>query len=128
MARAATAVATITGTGGFDAAIMGKPVISFGRHNLYNILSHVRVMTDEAKLKDDLAWALSPDFDGQEALAEGDRFLSAIVATSFNMGNFNTSDRKNFDDAAVQGAYENLLSGLGLGVLAVSSDYKAVAE
>jgi len=128
VARAATAVATITGTGGFEAAIMGKPVISFGRHNLYNILPHVRVMTDEAKLKDDLAWALSPDFDGQEALAEGDRFLSAIVATSFNMGNFNTSDRKNFDDAAVQGAYENLLSGLGLGALAVSSDYKAVAE
>mgnify|MGYP001349273275 CR=1 FL=1 len=36
--RKAKAIATITGTGGFEAAIMGKPVISFGRHNLYNFL------------------------------------------------------------------------------------------
>ena len=114
VARAATAVATITGTGGFEAAIMGKPVIAFGRHNLYNILPHVRVITDETRLKDDLAWALAGDFDGEIARAEGARYLSAIVATSFDMGKFSTSDGKNFDDLGVQRAYENLLSGLGV--------------
>jgi hypothetical protein len=128
VARAATAVATITGTGGFEAAIMGKPVISFGRHNLYNILPHVRVITDEAKLKDDIAWALSGDLSSEMALADGGRFLSAVVATSFDMGGYDTFDGKNFDDAAVQGAYENLLAGLGLRTLVISGHQKDAAE
>lgn len=125
-ARAATAVATITGTGGFEAAIMGKPVISFGRHNLYGLLPHVRVITDEARLKDDLAWALSGNFDSAAARADGIRFLSAVVATSFDMGGFDTANGKNFDDLAVQRAYENLLSGLG--EPAVIGHREAVAE
>jgi hypothetical protein len=112
VARAATAVATITGTGGFEAAVMGKPVITFGRHNLYNFLPHVRLITDEARLKDDLAWAFSPQFDHAAALADGNRFLSAIIATSFDMGQYATSDGKNYDQSGVARAYENLLSGL----------------
>ena len=114
VARVATAVATITGTGGFEAAIMGKPVISFGRNNLYNFLPHVRLMTDESRLKDDLAWAFSPEFDHVAALADGSRFLSAVIATSFDMGDYATSDGKNYDQSAVQRAYENLLSSLSV--------------
>ncbi|MBI07082.1 MAG: hypothetical protein CMM54_08895 [Rhodospirillaceae bacterium] len=110
--RAATAIATITGTGGFEAAVMGKPVISFGRHNLYNFLPHVRLKTDEARLKGDLAWALSPEFNHVGAQADGSRFLSSIIATSFDMGDYTTSDGKNYDQSGVQRAYENLLSSL----------------
>ena len=71
------------------------------------------MITDEARLKDRLAWSLSPDFDDTAARADGARFLSAVVATSFDMGNYNTADGKNFDDLAVQRAYENLLTSLG---------------
>ena len=49
--RQAELVATITGTAGFEAAVMGKPVISFGHHNIYNFLPHVRLITDERDLK-----------------------------------------------------------------------------
>ena len=35
---------TITGTAGFEAAVNGKPVITFGQHNNYNIMPNVHVI------------------------------------------------------------------------------------
>ena len=49
--RRAAAVVTICGTAGFEAAVMGRPVVAFGRHNVYNFLPHVTPVTDEARLQ-----------------------------------------------------------------------------
>ena len=110
--RNAAAVATITGTGGFEAAVMGKPVISFGRHNLYNILEHVRVITDEAELKNELASVLSNNFNKEKAKLDGARYLAAVKAISFDMGEFSTINGKNFTPNNIQEAYKGLLDGL----------------
>ena len=110
--RNAAAVATITGTGGFEAAVIGKPVISFGRHNLYNILDHVRVITDEAELKNELASVLSNNFNKEKANLDGARYLAAVKAISFDMGEFSTINGRNFTSESIQEAYKGLLDGL----------------
>tara|TARA_Y100001970_G_scaffold294127_1_gene447195 strand:- start:38346 stop:39812 length:1467 start_codon:yes stop_codon:yes gene_type:complete len=112
VAKKSSAVATITGTGGFEAAVMGKPVISFGRHNLYNFLSHVRVINDETKLKEDLVWALKDDFDVKTAKIEGAKFLEGVKNISFNMEEFTAINGKNFSDIAIKRAYENLYKSI----------------
>lgn len=91
VARAAAAVATITGTGGFEAAVMGRPVISFGRHNLYNVLPHVAVVTDELALARHLRHALD-GVDREQAKRDGARFLQAVVDTSFDLGGYRVTD------------------------------------
>lgn len=85
--RKARAVATINGTSGFEAAVLGVPVLTFSSHNKYNLMPHVRLAKGwhdmEAALSDVLKWA------GDEQATrkrEGDRYLNALVATSVDCG------------------------------------------
>ncbi|MCB1005374.1 MAG: MCE family protein [Acidimicrobiales bacterium] len=83
--KAADAVATICGTSGFEAAALGRPVVAFGRHNTYGFLPHVWTIEDEARLPEVLATVLDESFDGARARADGQRFLNAVMACSFDM-------------------------------------------
>lgn len=85
-------VVTISGSSGFEGAVMGKPVISFGRHNVYNFLDHVMVVTDEKQLKGYLDRAFNAGFDESRAQADGRRFLQAVIDTSFDLGAFVPSE------------------------------------
>jgi hypothetical protein len=107
--RGARAVVTICGTVGQEAAIAGKPVVALGRHNLYNILSNVRVVTREEDLAPALEWALSGEHEEAEAIREGNRFLGAIEAASFDMETFTYKDPSSFSDRAVEAACRRLL-------------------
>jgi hypothetical protein len=110
--RRAAAVATITGTGGFEAAVLGKPVISFGRHNLYNFLPHVRAVRDIGSLKPMLNEFLTNGFDHGRARADGARFLAAVLAVSFDMAGFDIYKPDVCDDAVIENGYRLLLQGL----------------
>lgn len=81
--RRAAVVATINGTSGFEAAVLGKPVLAFGVHNKYNIVPHVRVVEGwrdlPAAIAETLALATTPD---EARLREGRRFVNALVAIS----------------------------------------------
>lgn len=110
--KQAAATATITGTAGFEAAIMGKPVITFGRHNVYNVLPHVHVVRDEAILKDDLAHALSEDFDSVTARENGQRYLQAVIDTSFDMGPYDYMDLSKYGPEQVEAALAALVADL----------------
>jgi len=112
IAQQATAVATITGTSGFEAAVHGTPVISLGAHNHYNFLPHVAVVSDLARLGEYLGPLLSPDFDRQAAQSAGNRFLSAIVATSFDLGDYDYIDLRNYDHRVVNDATTALIESL----------------
>ena len=105
-------VATITGTAGFEAAVMGKPVISFGHHNIYNFLPHVRLITDERDLKPALVQLLDPAFDHNAAQRSGARFIAAIVQESFDLGSFDLRRRQEIAADAGQIACHALLSSL----------------
>jgi hypothetical protein len=109
---ACDAVATITGTAGLEGAVMGKPVITFGQHNIYNFLNHVSVVTDESQLRGFLEDALSDRFDKISALREGQRFLRALVSCSFDLRGYNILEPENVTDEQGDVAYDTLLSSL----------------
>lgn len=113
VARKADAVVTITGTGGFEGAVLGKPVITFGRHNQYNILDHVFAVTDETRLKDYLQEALDPGFDRAKARRDGARFLEATKAVSFDLASFHHAAVDTVEGGALDTAYRALIAGLG---------------
>ena len=108
--RQCDAVATITGTAGFEAAVLGKPVITFGRHNQYNFLSHVRLVTDETQLKTCLHGALNGGFDREAMRREGARFLAAVKDVSFDLDGYKITDPESADPSVVDHAYRNLLA------------------
>jgi hypothetical protein len=79
----ASAVGTVTGTAGLEAAVLGVPVISFNRHALYNIIPHVHCVTGWLQIGP----VIKKIFDTWEAdlgqrKNNGGRFLQAIVDIS----------------------------------------------
>ncbi len=110
--RQAELVATITGTAGFEAAVMGKPVISFGHHNIYNFLPHVRLITDERDLKPALAKLLSGKFDREAGQQSGARFIAAIVQESFDLVSFDLRRRQEISSDAGEIACRALIASL----------------
>lgn len=111
-AQRASAVITITGTGGFEAAVAGKPVVTFGQHNIYNCLPHVRVVRSEGEVAGALREALSEDFDGETARKAGQRFLNAVVSKSFDMRTYDFIDHATFSKESVAEAVASLDDGL----------------
>ncbi|MBM3527058.1 MAG: hypothetical protein FJX62_03110 [Alphaproteobacteria bacterium] len=112
--RKADAVATITGTAGLEAAIMGKPVISFGRHNLYNVLPHVTVIEREEDLATALRRVLIDGVDSVKAKADAARLLQAIIDNSFDMGSFDFNKPDVVEQTVVDDAAERLVANLAV--------------
>lgn len=114
-ARASTAVVTISGSAGFEAAVLGKPVISFGRHNSYNFLPHVMVVNDVSELKGYLRRIFSDNLDTEQAKRDGQRFLQAVMDASFELRGFAPIEPDRIGNDAVEIACRALLNGLTLG-------------
>lgn len=112
VARQAEAVVTITGTAGFEAAVMGKPVVSLGRHNLYNVLPHVTVVDREEDLAPALHQALFGDLDATQARADAARYVQAVIDNSFDMESYDIRHPDVVPQGVVESAYRCLLNGL----------------
>jgi Capsule polysaccharide biosynthesis protein len=113
-AQQADAVVTICGTAGLEASVAGKPVISFGHRNIYNILPNVTVVRDEMELKDHLRRALEAPPDRALVRDQATRLLRAIAARSFDMQNYHYSKISEFAPESVNAACDALLRGLAL--------------
>ena len=112
--RKAKAVATIAGSAGIEAAVAGKPVISFGRHNIYCFLPHVMVVKDEAQIAGYIDAIVENKIDLEKARQDGARFLEAIVAASFDMRNFDWENMKDYDPQVVEDAVTLLVESLAM--------------
>jgi hypothetical protein len=110
--KAADVVVTISGTAGLEAAILGKPVILFGRHNFYACVPHVLLVTREEDLKPALDWALSPSFDHEKARRDGARLRAATLRASFDLGKYSNLAYDAFNDLDIQRATDALVSGI----------------
>lgn len=110
--RACDAVVTITGTPGFEGAVMGKPVISIGRHNMFGFLDHVWQVDDVTDLREALAWALAPQRDGEQARRDGAAFLDAVISMSFDMAEYDYLSRTKLSNASVIDALDKLVASL----------------
>ena len=104
----AAVVATITGTSGFEAATIGKPVITFGRHNIYSFLPHVFELTDDIQLKSYLEQSLSKDFDVASARTDGAKFLAAMKKVGFDMGQFDHALARGYSSESAKSAVDKL--------------------
>ncbi len=123
VARRAEAIAVITGSTGFEAAVMGKPVISFGMHNAYNILPHVQHVTDLARTGRAVARIFDGSIDPAAARRAGAAFLRAVVETSFDLGSYDYVDLRRYEPEVVHAACDALeesLSDLRAGATAAS--------
>lgn len=81
------AVATVTGTAGLEAAFMGVPVLSFGKHNIYNIVPHVIQVASWLDIEKHIqtimeGWENAVDQRKQD----GSRFLRAMKNISVDCG------------------------------------------
>ena len=110
--RHAAAVATITGTAGLEGAMMGKPVILFGRHTGYGFLPHVQLIGREEDLRTALMRALDGSMDQLQAVRDGARLREALISISFDMRNYTNVDLKSFDEPTVNNAVGALLKSL----------------
>lgn len=108
---------TIAGTAGLEAACLGKPVVSFGEHNTYNVMPHVHVAREDAPLRQFLVKAFDGTFDHAAARDQGNRFLEALKRCAFDMHNYglnmNTSRRlAEFEPEALENALTGLVRSL----------------
>lgn len=110
--KEASAVATITGTAGFEAAVLGCPVLSFGQHNRYNCAPHVYVIRSFDEIKKYLSHILSDKFDKEQAKRDGAKFLSAIQRSSFDLENYSFYKKQTLRSQTVDAAYNALIHTL----------------
>ncbi len=110
--RKAAATITVSGTAGFEAAAMGKPVIAFGRHNTYNFLPHVEAITDESRLRECLRAVFDGSIDLERAAADGRRFLESLAANSFDLGDHTHLNLHEFDEKALDDFFAMLIRSL----------------
>ena len=107
--QASAAVATINGTVGQEAAVMGKPVLSFGRRNLYNFFAAVKVVNGDT----DLAQTCWASFSEQtKARLDGAKYLHCLHKFSFDMQDFGFHNPSGFDDQAIEAAVARLQESL----------------
>lgn len=128
VARKSSAVATITGTAGFEGAVMGKPIIAFGRHNTYNFLPHVHAVTDVGRLAETMQAIFAGGFDSAKAASDGAKFLECMKELSFDLEGYDyRNNPKGYKPSALIGAYKNLLGSLVAGESGGSSAEMPVA-
>ncbi len=104
----AAVIATISGTGGLEAAIIGKPVILFGRHNYYDFLDHVFLVHQDEQLAPAIQAALHGHYDIEKAKIDGARLRQAAINASFNLKKFTTVRRNEFNNQIL----DNVVMGL----------------
>lgn len=110
--KQAAATVTISGSAGFEAALFGKPVILFGRNNIFDVLDHVRVIRDPAELKAAIGDALSGRLAKPSARRDAAVFLRALEQISFDLGTYTPFEPSTASDASVEQALRCLLRSL----------------
>ncbi len=114
--RQAAATITIAGTASMEAAILGKPTITFSEHIKWGFLPHARVVMSESELPALLRWAVSGPFDSDQARRDGARFLTALKASSMNLEGFGRDRKGGYvsDEKDTAILYSSLCRGLGV--------------
>lgn len=105
-------IITISGTIGLEASSIGKPVISFGKHNLYNVLESIIYVSDHTKLKDSIL-NLIDKYKSNKLEIINDSFMlyNAIIENSFR---FQGPYKNNFllEDIDKKSLYDSLMRSL----------------
>ncbi len=113
--KRSAAVATISGSAGIEAALIGRPAILFGRHNGYGFLPHVAQIGREEDLKPALERVFAGKIEPLEAVQAGARYGAALERISFDLGSFAAFKPETWVPEHAVTAVENLLVSLAHG-------------
>jgi len=93
--KRADLVAVITGSAGYEAAGLGKPVLHFGRHGQALDLPHVYPMTGFSNMQN-IAGILAGDSESKQSQRrrDGARYFLALEKFCLDMSDFNAHGRK----------------------------------
>ena len=80
------AVAGLTGTSSWEAAVMGIPVISFSKNNAYNFLKHVFYVKEPDSIKYILSKILEKKWPSKKSINDGAKFYHSYIKNSFDIG------------------------------------------
>lgn len=106
--QASVAVATMTGSGGLEAALTGKPVLLFGRHNYYDFLDHVRRVWRDDDLRPAIHDLVETEIDLPKAKRDGARLKEAVRRVCFDMGSYSNVTPHKFEPVVVERATAGL--------------------
>jgi hypothetical protein len=114
--KRAAATVTICGTASMEAAILGKPALTFSEHIKWGFLPHARIVKTESELPSLLRWAVFGPFDGERAHEDGARFLAALKASSMNLEGFERDHKGDVvsDEKDTDILYSSLCRSLGV--------------
>ena len=84
--KKSVAVAGLTGTSSWEAAVMGIPVISFSKNNAYNFLDHVFYIKETDSTKNLLPKILKKKWPSKKSLSDGAKFYHSYLKNSFDIG------------------------------------------
>lgn len=112
--RKSRAVVTISGTAGMEAAVLGIPVVTFGRHNIYNFLPHVHPVGREEDLRPTLLAALDDRLDRSRTARDGARFLVALKSSSFDLRSLDLVAQNALESEAAEESYRAFIAGLDI--------------
>jgi hypothetical protein len=114
--KQAAATVTIAGTASMEAAILGKPALTFSEHIKWGFLPHARIVETESELPSLLRWAVFGPFDGERAREDGARFLTALKASSMNLDGFGRDHKGGVvsDEKDTDILYSSLCRSLGV--------------
>ncbi len=122
--KQAAATVTIAGTASMEAAILGKPALTFSEHVKWGLLPHVRVVTCESELPSLLRWAVFGPFDAGQAREDGARFLAALKESSMNLEGFGRDRKGGYmsDEKDTETLYSSLCRSLGVTPIEASQE------
>ena len=120
--KRAVATVTIAGTASMEAAILGKPALTFSEHVKWWFLPHARVVKSESELPALLCWAVFGPFDADQARQDGARFLAALKESSMNLEGFGRDRKGGYvsDEKDTEILYSALCRSLGLAPIEAS--------
>ena len=83
IAKSATAIITISGSIGYEATVIGKPVITFGHHNWHNFVSNTVVVENFLDIKAAINEVIEKSRNHEHYSLEGKLFLKSICDSAF---------------------------------------------
>ena len=106
--KKSVAVANISGSSGLEAAILGKPVLNFGKNNFYDFIPHVFNVSTSDKLFNKISYIIEGRVDLKESEKNGYFLRESIIKNSFDMGIFTNINRDKFNDEHLETILKNL--------------------
>ncbi|NQV40660.1 MAG: hypothetical protein HQ505_09080 [Nitrosopumilus sp.] len=114
--KGAAATVTISGTASMEAAILGRPALTFSDRVSWNFLPHALAITKESDLKHALDWAVNKFSDFDKARRDGARFVAALKVVSMDLTGYGRDKNKQvfLRPENVEAAYRGLCQSLNI--------------